>query len=329
MNGFADWLVARELIKLNPLARFRARYEIRSTAALVRALLNPKPRAALEALRPLPVYGSHLGPVMREHVRRMRTLGFRYGYKHECSLQHFDRFLQRRVGAAKQPLPVLTQEYAALAPSAATKLCRITVGRIVAAALNRSGVATPIPKAHHWLHQLALREKRRPYIYTENEIRRLLRTALELPSPLAPYRPETVYTMLVLAYCAGLRLGEISRLTLGDIDLREGAVEIRNTKFFKSRRLPLSATALETVRNYMAVRRKVGAPDRPDASLFWHARGPYHYVTIGALMALVIRRAGLKKQRGRIGPRIHDIRQHADSPNMCQHRDKRCSKSPG
>jgi integrase/recombinase XerD len=306
VNRFADWLVARKAIKTNPLAQFRAHYEVGSSAELVRALLSQKPRVALKALRPLPPYGSHLGSVMHEHVKRMRTLGFRY--RHEYRLQHFDRFLQRRAGAAKQPLCSLVYEYSALAPSAVTKLQRIAVGRVVAAALNRRGIATPMPRADRLLHQQALREKRRPYIYTEHEIRRLLHTALELPSPLAPYRPQTVYTMLVLAYCAGLRLAEISSLTLGALDLPEGAIEIRNTKFFKSRRLPLSATALEALRTYMAVRRKVGAPNRPDAPLFWHARGPYHYVTVGALMALVIRRAGLKKQRGRIGPRIHDIR---------------------
>jgi integrase len=42
--------------------------------------------------------------------------------------------------------------------------------------------------------------------------------------------------MFVLAYCAGLRLGEIVRLTLKDVDLKESAIEIRGTKFFKSRR---------------------------------------------------------------------------------------------
>jgi integrase len=243
---------------------------------------------------------------MREHVNRMRTLGFRYG--HEYPLRHFDRFLQRRAGAAKEPLSTLVHEYSARAPSAAGKLQCIAVGRLVAAALNRSGVATPMPKADRLLNQLALREKRRPYIYTEDEIRRVLGAALELPSPLAPFRPKAVYTMLVLAYCAGLRLAEIVGLTLRDVDLREGAIEIRDTKFFKSRRLPLSATALEALRSYLEVRGKLGASDLPDAPLFWHARGPYHYFTAAALMALVIRRAGLKKQRGRVGPRVHDFR---------------------
>jgi integrase/recombinase XerD len=46
--------------------------------------------------------------------------------------------------------------------------------------------------------------------------------------------------MLVLAYCAGLRGSEVARLVLGDVDLREQTLEIRKTKFFKKRRLPLA-----------------------------------------------------------------------------------------
>jgi len=306
VSRFADWLVAHGSIKTHPLAKLKARYEVRATAKLVRAVLSSTPQAALKALRPTPPYGSHLGSVMRDHVNRMRTLGFRY--KHECRLRRFDHFLQQRAGAAKESFATLVREYSALAPSAAGRLERITVGRLVAAALNRSGVPTSLPKADRLLKRRVLREERRPYIYTEAEILRLLQTALELPSPLAPWRPITVYTMLVLAYCAGLRLGEVVGLALKDVDLKEGAVEIRDTKFFKSRHLPVSTTALDALRNYLAVRRKMGASESPDAPLFWHTKGPYHYVTAGALLALVIRRAGLKRERGRVGPRIHDIR---------------------
>jgi integrase/recombinase XerD len=144
VDRFADWLVAHKSVKINPLAEFRARYEVPSTAEMVRALLSPKPQAALEALRPLPSYGSHLGSVMRDHVNRMRALGFRY--RHEYRLLQFDHFLQQRAGAARESLSTLVHEYSALAPSAAGKLQRIAVGRLVAAALNRSGVATSIPK---------------------------------------------------------------------------------------------------------------------------------------------------------------------------------------
>ena len=67
---------------------------------------------------------------MREHVSRMRTRGLRY--RHENRFLHFDRFLQQRPGADKEPLATLIREYAACASSAAGKVQRIQLGRVVA-----------------------------------------------------------------------------------------------------------------------------------------------------------------------------------------------------
>ena len=70
-----------------------------------------------------------------------------------------------------------------------------------------------------------------------------MEAALRFPSPQLPLRPQTLHMMLVLAYCAGLRIGEIVRLNVGDFDGDDRTIEIRRTKFFKSRRLPLYQTA--------------------------------------------------------------------------------------
>jgi site-specific recombinase XerD len=69
--------------------------------------------------------------------------------------------------------------------------------------------------------------------------------------------------MLVLGYCAGLRMGEIVGLELKDIDLNAGTIEIRDTKFFKSRRLPLSSGALAALQTYVQAREKAGASNNP------------------------------------------------------------------
>ena len=74
LKRFLDWLVERQIVVINPFTELRERYECRSTAAIVRALLDPQPAKALEALRPPPRYASHLGPIIGEHVQRMRTL---------------------------------------------------------------------------------------------------------------------------------------------------------------------------------------------------------------------------------------------------------------
>ena len=131
-----------------------------------------------------------------------------------------------------------------------------------------------------------------------------------MPSPYAPLRPLMLYTMIVLAYCAGLRLGEVVRLALGDVDLGDETLDIRDTKFFKHRRLPLAPSVLVVLREYLEARRRAGAPAEPDSPLFWHEQGRrgYSFVTVEKLLTRVLRRAGLKPAHGRSGPRIHDMR---------------------
>jgi integrase len=114
----------------------------------------------------------------------------------------------------------------------------------------------------------------------------------------------------MLAYCTGVRLGELVRLTLGDLDLNGAALTVRNTKFFKSRHLPLRPSLLAVLRDYLHARAQSTASDAPTAALLWneHKGQGYHLVTLGHLLAEVIRQADLKPQAGRLGPRCHDLR---------------------
>jgi integrase/recombinase XerD len=305
INSFLDWLVERQILACNPIAELRREYGTRSTTAILRAMAMPQPEVALRVLQPPVRYGSHLGSVIREHVARMRALGFRY---HENRFLHFDRFLQQQPGAVEETLITLVRQYAALAKSAATKLERIKLGRVLARALNRRGIPTVIPEWDRMLVHEMLRKRCRPYIYTKDEVSLLLKTALHYPSPKAPLRPRTLYTMLVLAYCAGLRIGEIVGLALKDVDLNSGTIEVRDTKFFKSRLLPLSSSALAALKKYVRVREIAGASGDPESPLFWHEKGGYSYAVVENLLRYVIQESGLRKASGRGGPRIHDLR---------------------
>lgn len=305
VSRFLDWLVICGAVASNPLAELRRQYDCRSTAAIVRALFSAQPNEALEALRPLPRYGSHLGGLIRAHVQRMQTLGLSYD---ENRFLRFDRFLQRRSGAAQEELSTLVREYAATGRSAAGKLLRLDVGRVLAKALTRTGSLVVPPARDRMLVQQVRRQRRRPYIYSVEEVQRLLETARRFPSPKTPLHPRMLSTMLVLAYCAGLRLGEIVRLELKDIDLAEGTIEIRNTKFFKSRRLPLSSSALAALQDYLEVRQQAGASVHPEARLFCHSKGGYSKITVGVLLSRVIQLAGLSTGTDAGKPRIHDLR---------------------
>ena len=202
----------------------------------------------------------------------------------------------------------LVYEYAATACSPACRLQRIGTGNQVAKALTRSGVPTPPIEGDRLLTREVARKRVGPHIYSIEQVRCMLEKARGYSPFRAKLRPAILYTMFVLAYCAGLRLGEIVRLEIQDVDLREGAIEVRNTKFFKSRRLPLSASALAALREYLETRRRSGASQEPEARLFVHDGRPYSIVTVGQLVKRVLCLAGVGKSTGHGGPRFHDLR---------------------
>jgi integrase/recombinase XerD len=311
VDRFLEWLVGSGILATNPFAEWRREYGQRTTTPIVRALLSPNPTAALAALRPLPAFGSWLGDVMRAHVTHMQSLGFRYQTAAE-QLLRFDRFLQHHPELIGQPLRVLIGTWAKAGPSLQHQWVAQACGRAISTALRRLDGTTDVLRIDPLLERRIRQQHRRPYLYTAADLQRILEAARTFPSPLAPLRTLSLHLMVVLAICAGLRLGELAGLTLGDVDLKDGTIEIRETKFFKSRRLPLARSVITVLHRYLEARRQAGAPTEPSAGLFWHHHraGPYSRVMIQTLLTRVLQRAGLKPPSGagRTGPRVHDLR---------------------
>lgn len=309
VDRFLDFLACEESIPSNPLAQLRLKFGQRVGTPIVRALLSPDPAQALEALKPLPQFASAHGAFMRSHIELMRASGYRYNTQ-ASSFLRFDRFLQGRADATSLPLPVLLQQWVAESTTLHHAVERQQVARNLARALQRIDPRIELPKVDRRLSRQRVLEQRRPYIYTPQEVRHLLETARQFPSPRSPLRPLTLYTMLVLAYCAGLRLGELGRLDLGDVHLAAGEIAIRETKFFKSRTLPLAGSVMVALRGYLEARQRAGASQDGASGLFWHSQGTGRYsrVMTHKLLVRVLRRGGLKPEPGRVGPRIHDLR---------------------
>jgi integrase len=91
-------------------------------------------------------------------------------------------------------------------------------------------------------------------------------------TPGSPLRPAVLRLAVVLLYTAGLRRGELLRLTLQDIDPRTGVLQIRESKFHKSRLVPLSLDALAELHRYL--RQRLPFDMRPASPLLCNfARG--------------------------------------------------------
>jgi|EndMetStandDraft_2_1072991.scaffolds.fasta_scaffold07714_3 integrase len=314
---YLDWCMATGGGS-HALTELRAQYG-QLLSPIVRALLEDDYESALQRLRPLPDWGSVLGPTMREHVARMQSLGYRYEVRMR-DLRRFDRFLQRHPDLAAAPLPQLLGAWRHESRGVRHQLRVQQCGQVLSKALHRKDTTAPILPIEAGLHSRVVQQERRPHLFTEAEVQRLLDAAGTFPSHNAPLRPIALHAMITLAYCAGLRLGEIVSLTLSDLDLQGGLLEIRETKFFKSRRLPLAPSAINVLCAYLDARAAAGAPIAPDAPMWWTPlrRCGYSYSMTEKLLMLVIRRAGLKPLQGQRGPRVHDLRHTFVAHRMMQ-----------
>ena len=146
-----------------------------------------------------------------------------------------------------------------------------------------------------------------PYIYSRQEISRLLLAASRLASK-DGLRSKTCLTVLGLLACSGLRVGEALRLERADVDTEEGILTVRQTKFDKSRIVPLHRSACGPMRRYAAFRDR--CVPLPSCSRFFLSSrgGPLRYTTLCYNFQKVRECAGLAEVPGRRAPRMYDLR---------------------
>ncbi len=151
----------------------------------------------------------------------------------------------------------------------------------------------------------------RPHIFSDAEIVRLLETAAQLPVvPNSPLRPEVFRLAIVLLYCTGMRRRELVCLTLSDYDRREHTLLIRESKFYKSRYVPLAADTWVELEAYLTIRQNRHLPMLAESPLLWnsYAHGrPYSGYGLWRGIRELMHCAGVRKADGTL-PRVHDMR---------------------
>ena len=148
-----------------------------------------------------------------------------------------------------------------------------------------------------------------PTLIERDQVVQLLRYVSVRRSRLhSAWRPVVLRMAIVLLYTAGLRRGEVARLTLDDVDVRAGVLRIRESKFHKSRWVPLSHSAARELRQYLDVRRTIDAHPSPSAPLLCTASGQaYSYPGLSNAVKAAMICSGIWADAKRL-PRVHDFR---------------------
>ena len=249
-----------------------------------------------------------IAPVMTRYLALKTALGRRYAIERRV-LETLEAFLQTTGPAADLSPETFTawaQTLQHLAPT--VRRNRLRIVRNLCLYRRRTEPASFLP-------DLALfpapHQPRAPSIFTSREIGRLLRAASSLsPTPECPLRPHVFRLAVVLLYTTGLRRGELLRLTLDDYAPDEHVLAIHETKFHKSRRVPLSLTTTRELGRYLQTRRRQGLSMAATTPLLAHGvatlRG-YTGVGLGAGFRRLLMTSGIRTPEGR-RPRIHDLR---------------------
>jgi integrase/recombinase XerD len=242
----------------------RSEYCVKQSRPIWQALASPILDQALAALRRPKPFGSVLGEIMREHIERMRSRGYRYTTQAGWFLR-FDRFLQAHPELASEPVTTMLEHWsAAKSTRHHTAECE-KLKHALTKAVRHLDPSVPARRPEARPQKEAARHCGKPHIYSPADVQRMLQIARSYPSPRALLWPLSLHTVLLLAYCEGLRRSELARLDLGDVDLRCGTITIRETKFFKTRSLPLPDTVMAEPRSYIDARRRAGAPQDPQS----------------------------------------------------------------
>jgi integrase len=241
---------------------------------------------------------------LTQYVDLRRSVGFRFRSQHSL-LRSFVAFAEARGDGFVRADRVL--DWAVCAPSQHQRRNRLLTVRRFALAMRAEDPRHEVPAAEALGRGLF--ERPAPHIYTPDEIVRL--------RPAGSIRPLMYSTLFGLLAATGMRISEALALRLDDVT--DDGLVVRETKFQKSRLLPLHDTTRQALDAYLATRTRLGASA---GALFLSntGRAPA-YSTVIAVFLRLARSIGLRGAPGQPGHRIHDLRHTfaVRSLEQCQH----------
>lgn len=249
--------------------------------------------------------GTTLQAAVQRYLKERRQLGFALTAP-ATELMRFARFADARghEGPLTRELQLEWARQHVRRTTTVTAARRIEILRPFVAYYRQFEVDTEVLPTH------ALgRGHRRltPHIYTEEEILQLLRHAERL-APVGGLRPMMYRTLFGLLAAVGLRLSEALKLCVGDVDLNDATITVRQTKFHKSRCLPIHASVVQALTRYRRMRDR-HADAASGAPFFVSGTGGFlRRDTVEKVFQRMRSELGWRARGDHAHPRLHDMR---------------------
>lgn len=246
---------------------------------------------------------SVVGPTIQSYLALKRALGRQYAMV-ERVLTHLDQFLAaRHADVSPETFSEWSLTFQHLASGNRRNHMREVRNLCLYRRRREPSCFVPDERLFPPVHQAI-----RPHILTEGEIGRLLAAArTRVRTTNSPLCPETMRLAIVLLYTTGMRRRELTRLTVGDYDTRQHTLMIRESKFHKSRLIPVSTDAAGEIDRLLNMRHQQRYPTGADSPLLWHRHRGYSGGGLGAAIRALFRHAAVRTATGEL-PRTHDFR---------------------
>jgi integrase/recombinase XerD len=234
------------------------------------------------------------------HAERYISLRQTLGFKLKDLSGNLSAFARFAVDRGDTHIRVATAvDWATEAPSPHTRYIRLRDVARLARFLHAEDPIHEVPTNPFY----APTRRRLPYIYTPAEIIQLLEGAGRLRRSY-PFRRQVYGTLLGLIAATGLRISEALDLRFCDV-LPDGVLQIRRTKFRKSRLIPLHPTAVKALDQYLEQRRRLAITD--DHVFLSAGNRRISSSMVEYTFRRIRRLAGIAPSRT-CPPRIHDLR---------------------
>lgn len=254
-------------------------------------------------------FRSVLADDIQRFLEYKRALGRRFDVEQK-TLRLLDRYLhEQKIDRVGQITPAIIEAFLISRPRSRPRsynhlLCtvrRLFDWLVIQGVLDRSPVRAG--SRRQTSHRI-------PFIFDRSDARRLLQVARTfMDNPRAPMRGRTYHAIFAILYGLGLRVGEVCRLRVRDVDFDRRLLVIRQTKFYKSRLVPFGPKMEALLREYSQIRsQRIGGLSTDVPVFSFTDRGDIHPCTVSQTFHILVPQLGLDVPPGCSPPRLHDLR---------------------